>query len=87
MDKNRLQPGVDYKLDLQGRTKFSYDGPDKAKDPLFEYVSQEALNKDTYRGFIFCIILLNVYYFSPFSSSNYILSIFLHSLICLMSSA
>ena len=60
LDKNRLQPGVDYKLDLQGRTKYSYDGPDKAKDPLFEYVSQEALKRDSYKGFHFHIILWKI---------------------------
>jgi len=52
LDKNRLQPGVDYKLDLQGRTRYSYDGPDRAKDPLFEFVDSDALNRDTYKAFI-----------------------------------
>ena len=60
LDKNRLRPDVDYKLDFQGRTRFSYDGPDKASDPLFEYVNQEALDRDTYRGLIMLIIIGNI---------------------------
>lgn len=48
-DVNRLEPGVDYNLDLQGRTRFSYDGPDMAANPLFAHVSQEALAKPTFK--------------------------------------
>ena len=50
LDKNRLVPDKDYKLDLQGRTKYSYDGPDKAKDPLFEFVNETALKRESYQG-------------------------------------
>ena len=49
-DINRLVPDKDYDLDLQGRTRFSYDGPDKAEDPLFSFVTKEALAKPTYKG-------------------------------------
>lgn len=51
-DVNRLVPDKDYDLDLQGRTRFSYDGPDMAKDPLFALVKPEALAKPTYKAFI-----------------------------------
>lgn len=50
LDKNRLVPDKDYKLDLQGRTKYSYDGPDNAKDPLFEFVNETALKRESYQG-------------------------------------
>ena len=50
LDKNRLEPDKDYKLDLQGRTKYSYDGPDRAKDPLFEFVDESVFKRDTYKG-------------------------------------
>eukprot|EP00112_Aurelia_sp_Birch-Aquarium-sp1_P003691 Seg1415.11 transcript_id=Seg1415.11/GoldUCD/mRNA.D3Y31 product=Poly protein_id=Seg1415.11/GoldUCD/D3Y31 len=52
LDKNRLTPDKDYKLDLQGRTRYSYDGPDRAKDPLFEYVDDKVFKKETYQAFI-----------------------------------
>eukprot|EP00794_Sanderia_malayensis_P004603 gene4603-5208_t len=52
LDKNRLTPDVDYKLDLQGKTRFSYDGPDRAEDPLFEFVDANVLKKDTFKAFI-----------------------------------
>jgi len=51
-DKNRLTPDQDYELDLQGRTRFSYDGPDMAADPLFASVSREALARPTYKAFV-----------------------------------
>lgn len=51
-DVNRLTPDVDYDLDLQGRTRFSFDGPDMAKDPLFSFVKKEALERPTYKSFI-----------------------------------
>lgn len=51
-DVNRLVPDKDYDLDLQGRTRFSYDGPDNAADPLFSFVTKEALEKPTYKAFI-----------------------------------
>ena len=50
LDENRLTPGVDYVLDLQGRTKFSYDGPDKAEDPLFAKVEADVFERPTYKG-------------------------------------
>ena len=50
LDENRLTPGVDYVLDLQGRTKFSYDGPDKAEDPLFAKVETDVFERPTYKG-------------------------------------
>jgi len=49
---NRLVPDKHYKLDTQGRTRFSYDGPDKADDPLFSWVDEAALNRPTYKAFI-----------------------------------
>ncbi|XP_065061961.1 uridylate-specific endoribonuclease B-like [Rhopilema esculentum] len=52
LDKNRLEPDKDYKLDLQGRAKYSYDGPDRAKDPLFEFVDENVFKRDTYKAFI-----------------------------------
>lgn len=52
LDKNRLQPKVDYELDLQGHTRYSYDGPDRAKDPLFAFVDDNVLKRDTYKAFI-----------------------------------
>ena len=50
LDRNRLTPDKDYKLDLQGRTRYSYDGPDRAKDPLFEYVDDKVFKRETYEG-------------------------------------
>lgn len=52
LDENRLEPDVDYELDLQGRTRFSYDGPDKAKDPLFKFVDEKVFKRDTYKAFV-----------------------------------
>lgn len=51
-DGNCLHPDVDYDLDLQGRTRFSYDGPDNAEDPLFASVKAESLEKPTFKKFI-----------------------------------
>ncbi len=50
LDENRLVPDEDYELDLQGRTRFSYDGPDRADDPLFKSVNQNVFKRDTYKG-------------------------------------
>lgn len=50
-DKNRLQPGVDYDLDLQGYTK-SYQRQDRARNPLFSWVREEVFQKETYKAFI-----------------------------------
>ena len=49
-DVNRLVPDVDYDIDPQGRTRFSYDGPDMAKDPFFAEVKASALAKPTFAG-------------------------------------
>lgn len=51
-DVNRLVPDVDYDIDPQGRTRFSYDGPDMAKDPFFAEVKASALAKPTFAAFI-----------------------------------
>ena len=50
LDENRLTPGVDYCLDLQGRTKFSFRGEDHAKYPLFTRVDPLVFEKPTYKG-------------------------------------
>lgn len=34
-DDNALMVGSDYELDIQGKTRFSKEGIDKADDPLF----------------------------------------------------
>jgi len=34
-DNNALTSGSDYELDIQGKTRFSKEGIDKADDPLF----------------------------------------------------
>lgn len=52
LDKNRLVPDKDYDLDLQGRTRFSYDGPDNAADPLFARVDPEVFQRPTYKAFV-----------------------------------
>lgn len=51
-DENALIVGEDYELDLQGRTRYSKGGIDKAEDPLFTFVTKEALEKPTYKAFI-----------------------------------
>ena len=49
-DENYLTPGVDYKIDPQGYTFYSNMGQtDRAKKPLFEWVTEEALEKPTYQ--------------------------------------
>ncbi|XP_071807725.1 uridylate-specific endoribonuclease B-like [Asterias amurensis] len=51
-DENFLSPGVDYKIDPQGYTFYSNMGQtDRAKKPLFEWVTEEALEKPTYQCF------------------------------------
>lgn len=52
IDENALFAGEDYELDLQGRTRYSKGGIDKAEDPLFTRVDSKALNKPTYKAFI-----------------------------------
>uniref|UniRef100_UPI003590203A poly(U)-specific endoribonuclease-B-like n=1 Tax=Myxine glutinosa TaxID=7769 RepID=UPI003590203A len=56
-DKNRLVPGNDYRLDLQGRAGYVSLRKDKAKDyaqhPLFTFVDENHLHeKPTYHAFI-----------------------------------
>jgi len=51
-DQNRLVPGQDYELDLGGRTRYSYNGPDMADDPLFTWVKPEVFERPTYKAFI-----------------------------------
>jgi len=51
-DNNALTSGSDYELDIQGKTRFSKEGIDKADDPLFIYVSPCALEKPTFKAFI-----------------------------------
>jgi len=51
LDTNRLQPGVDYELDLQHGKKI-YQEADVATRPLFKSVSEAALNRPTFRRFI-----------------------------------
>ena len=48
-DKNRLTPGVDYDLDLQGYTR-SYQREDRARDPLFSWVKEDVFQRPTYKG-------------------------------------
>lgn len=52
LDENRLKPDVHYELDLQGRTRYSYDGPDRAEDPLFARVDRSVFQRPTYKAFI-----------------------------------
>merc|ERR1712119_71353 len=51
-DENRLVEDTDYKLDLGGRTRYSYDGPDNADDPLFTWVKAEVFERPTYKAFV-----------------------------------
>lgn len=52
LDVNRLVPGKDYNLDLQGETKV-YKREDKAKDPLFLNVNEDKLKKlPTFKGLL-----------------------------------
>jgi len=51
-DDNACFEGTDYELDKQGRTKYSKTGDDKAKDPLFSWVSKSAFERPTYKAFI-----------------------------------
>lgn len=48
-DKNRLTPGVDYKIDPQGKTRF-HSREDHARDPLFTFVDPAVLQRETYRS-------------------------------------
>uniref|UniRef100_A0A3Q0T1Z9 Uridylate-specific endoribonuclease n=1 Tax=Amphilophus citrinellus TaxID=61819 RepID=A0A3Q0T1Z9_AMPCI len=56
-DKNRLKPGTDYKISLQGKAGYVAQGSnyarDKAKAPLFAYVNEDKLKSiETYKYFI-----------------------------------
>lgn len=50
-DENRLTPGKDYQIDLQGGTKAYWRG-DKAEDPLFSWVRDDVLKRPTFQRFI-----------------------------------
>ncbi|XP_047444388.1 uridylate-specific endoribonuclease C-like [Mugil cephalus] len=57
LDKNRLRPGTDYKISLQGRAGYVAQGSnyarDRASDPLFTYVNEDKLKHiETYAHFI-----------------------------------
>ncbi|XP_034039751.1 poly(U)-specific endoribonuclease-C-like isoform X2 [Thalassophryne amazonica] len=57
LDTNRLKPGTDYIISLQGRAGYVAQGShyarDKAKAPLFTYVDEDKLRSiDTYDHFI-----------------------------------
>lgn len=51
LDENRLRPGQDYAINLQGGTK-SYRQVDKAKDPLFSWVKPEVFQRPTFKTFV-----------------------------------
>ncbi|XP_067915429.1 uridylate-specific endoribonuclease B [Heterodontus francisci] len=54
-DVNRLQPGIDYKIDLQeqaGETLTNSDVTDGAELPLFLFVNEEVFKKKTFSAFI-----------------------------------
>jgi len=51
-DENRLVQGTDYQLDIGGRTRYSFDGPDEADDPLFTWVKPEVFQRPTYKAFM-----------------------------------
>ncbi|KAF7662587.1 hypothetical protein LDENG_00231900 [Lucifuga dentata] len=57
LDTNRLKPGTDYIINLQGRAGYVAQGSnyarDKARAPLFSYVNEEKLKSiETYAHFI-----------------------------------
>lgn len=57
LDTNRLKPGTDYIISLQGRADYVAQGSnqarDKAKQPLFSYVNEDKLKHlETYAHFI-----------------------------------
>ncbi|MBN3302491.1 uridylate-specific endoribonuclease B [Amia ocellicauda] len=54
-DVNRLQPGNDYKISLQGKASIlqaSDDGNDGAASPLFTFVDENIFKKETFFAFI-----------------------------------
>ncbi|XP_068679487.1 uridylate-specific endoribonuclease B-like [Montipora capricornis] len=50
-DENRLTPGLHYKIDPQGKTRY-HSTEDHAKDPLFSYVDPNVFKRETFRRFI-----------------------------------
>lgn len=57
LDVNRMKPGKDYKINLQGKAGFVAEGSNNARDsaraPLFSYVNENKLKSiDTYAHFI-----------------------------------
>ncbi|KAA0720904.1 Poly(U)-specific endoribonuclease-C [Triplophysa tibetana] len=57
LDVNRMRPGIDYKINLQGKAGFVSEGSNHARDsaraPLFSYVNDDKLKSmDTYAHFI-----------------------------------
>jgi len=50
LDINRLEPNLDYVLDLQGGKKF-HDDSDTAERPLFKYISRTVFQRPTYQLF------------------------------------
>ncbi|KAJ3108057.1 hypothetical protein HDU97_002292 [Phlyctochytrium planicorne] len=51
LDANKLKDGQGFQLDLGGGKKAFQEG-DAAKNPLFKYVDQNAINKPTFKAFI-----------------------------------
>jgi poly(U)-specific endoribonuclease len=60
LDINRLDPGADYKINVQRGKKWGEDGwrQDQGEDPLFVSVDRSAFARPTYKAFI---ALLNNY--------------------------
>lgn len=48
-DENRLEPGVDYEIDPQGKTRY-HSREDRARDPLFTFVKEEVFQRVTFRS-------------------------------------
>ncbi|XP_028986594.1 poly(U)-specific endoribonuclease-C-like [Betta splendens] len=63
LDSNRLKPGTDYKISLQGKAGFvapgSNSASDKASAPLFTYVNEDKLK--SIRTFAYFVSLLDNY--------------------------
>jgi len=51
LDSNRLNPGVQYTIDLQ-KGKKAYNKGDAAPDPLFSWIKPEVLKRPTFAKFI-----------------------------------
>ena len=51
LDANRLTPGADYELDLQGRARAWESGVDHARRPLFKWVREGAIAGPTWAAF------------------------------------